>query len=94
MTDGDRRWAWDEFVPVLSDSLALALGEPVEGLSPSSHLVDDIGLDSFGVLVLLDQLEAELQVSLPAFEDEPTAGRIFELVVKAGGTPMAPAAGA
>jgi acyl carrier protein len=84
-TAGRRSWDWDGFAAELSASLVEVLDEPVTGLTPATHLLDDVGLDSFGILVLLGALEARFDVVLPASDDEPTAGHLFDLVRLSGG---------
>jgi acyl carrier protein len=93
VTDSRTGWDWDSFEPILNASVSAVLGEHIDGLNRSSHLLDDVGLDSFGVLVVLDVLEERLGVQFPAFDHEPTAGRLFELVLGTRGGAVAPGTG-
>lgn len=49
-------------------------------LSPNDHLKDDLGLDSLGILTLLDELEEEFEVSLEPEELQQNHKSIGELV--------------
>jgi acyl carrier protein len=79
-TNGQHRREWGVFVAVLEKSLTDLLDEQVSGLTRTMDLIADLGLDSFAVVVLLDELEARMAVSLPAFDDELTVGRLFDAV--------------
>lgn len=79
-TTGRQVGEWDAFAVELEAALVDLLDEPVTGLAPATHLLDDLGLDSFGVLVLLGDVEDRFGVVLPASDAEPTAGHLFELV--------------
>lgn len=86
MRDGNDRdgWGWDAFAVTLGETLTQLLDEPITGLTPTTHLLDDVGLDSFTVLVLREQLEARFAVELPPTDVEPTAGHLFELLTAGG----------
>lgn len=66
------RLSWDQFRAAAGEALAATLDEPVGDLEPAHHLMDDLGLDSFGVLTFLGELEARLGWALPPTSDEPT----------------------
>lgn len=50
--------------------LAEALNLPVEKITPTSKIVDDLGADSLDVVELLSQLEDEFSVVIPDEEIE------------------------
>jgi len=76
---GDDELSWDRFIAVVSDGLNAMGVDPVEGMEPEDHLVDDLGLDSFGVLVLAGELEMRLGRTLPASNGEPTLENLYRL---------------
>lgn len=79
-TNGRDGWRWDDFAATLGETLTELLDEPVTELTPATHLLDDVGLDSFTILLLRDQLEERYAVRLPPTEVEPTAGHLFDLL--------------
>jgi acyl carrier protein len=90
-TNGHHRRGWEAFLAALESSLSDLVDEDVSGLTRTTDLVDDLGLDSFAVLVLLDELEVRLAVSLPALHGQSTVGALFEAVELAPPSPVASA---
>jgi acyl carrier protein len=77
---GDRQWDWARFSGIACDALSAVLDPPVDDLRPGDHLLDDIGLDSFGLLLFVTELEHRLGAELPAADVEPTAENVYRLV--------------
>jgi len=71
---------WEEFVEFIRTALDDLLPRGLPTLGPSAHLTHDIGLDSFGVVVLVDEIEKKFDVVLPPSVEEPTLGHVFELL--------------
>jgi acyl carrier protein len=76
-TDGHHLVGWDDFTAELRHALERIHHEPPPVLTGATHLLDDIGLDSFGVLELVVELEESLGLTLEASEAEPTVGALF-----------------
>ena len=76
--------SWDQFLEVVRDSCARVTDAPIGQIQPSDHLLDDLGLDSFGVLVVVADLEDAYDVTFPAANDEPTVGNLYRLVMTVG----------
>jgi acyl carrier protein len=76
--------SWDDFCVAVVDGLQeLDTSPPPEGLGPHHHLMDDLGLDSFGVFVLAGELELRLGRPVPSSEAEPTVGNLYRLLAGA-----------
>jgi acyl carrier protein len=82
-TNGTTTTDWDHFRAAAADALAATLDEPVAPLLPEHHLIDDLGLDSFGVLTFMSELEARLGATVPPSYDEPTLANLHRLVTDA-----------
>ena len=52
-------------------------------LTPDMHLMDDVGLDSFALLLLHTEIEDEVGVPLPPLDVEPTAANVCALIAEA-----------
>lgn len=74
-------WSWDAFSRLMGEALA-AVSEDLAGveLRPGDHILDDLGLDSIGVLLLVRELEDRLGVDCPPIEVEPTLANLYGLV--------------
>lgn len=70
---------WDRFQDVALAALVAVLPDFDGRLGPDDHLLDDVGLDSFAVLVFIGELEAGLGRILPPSQDEPTLSNLFAL---------------
>ncbi len=81
MTADDNGLTWDLFAVAVSDGLVAVGAEvPAEGLGPQLHLVDDLGLDSFGVFAFAGELEVRLGRPVPPSDAEPTLANVYRLV--------------
>jgi len=67
----------------VAEAVAAVLGEDVGELAATDHLLDDVGLDSFGLLVLGAELEERLGVELPVSDEAPTVGVVIRTVIAA-----------
>jgi acyl carrier protein len=85
-SNGSSQVTWAQFAAVtevvVDDVLGRHQQRPVQ---PVSHLADDIGLDSFDIIVLLHEIEARFGVSLGSSVTQPTVGHLFDLVREAHG---------
>jgi len=79
-TDGDETWA--AYLAATRDIIARLVDDPEVSIAPDAHLLDDVGLDSFGVLVFITELEDRFGVLLPAGEEEPVLSTIYRHVVR------------
>ena len=76
-TNGQKQIAWDDFVAAVRAAVERILQQPPPAITSATYLVDDIGLDSFGVLELVVEFEKGLGLTLEASEAEPTVGALF-----------------
>jgi acyl carrier protein len=81
--DGARPPGWSEALAEWMAAAESVLGHDVGELRVDDHLLDDVGLDSFALLVLASELEARLGVELPASDEEPTVGAYVRAVLAA-----------
>ena len=73
--------SWDDFCAAVVDGLhELGTSAPPEGLGPHHHLMDDLGLDSFGVFALAGDLELRLGRPVPPSDGPPTVGNLYRLL--------------
>ena len=72
-----------EFLSVAEATLSGVLSEEIIDLKGTDHLLDDIGLDSFGVFVFVGELEVRLNVVFPPTDAEPTLNNLYRLAVGA-----------
>jgi acyl carrier protein len=82
--NGHHGHGWDAFSPVAAEALLAVAGKTVKAVHPTDHLLSDLGLDSFGVLVFLMELEDRLAVDLPATNAEPVLENVFRLALANG----------
>jgi acyl carrier protein len=79
----DQPWGWEAFRDIACAALSDVLDNAVADLKPGDHLLDDIGLDSFGLLVFAAELEVRIGIGIPPSLDEPTGANMFQLVTSA-----------
>ena len=78
-----RPTGWSDAAALVAEAVAAVLGEDVGELAATDHLLDDVGLDSFGLLLLGAELEERLGVELPVSDEAPTVGVVTRTVIAA-----------
>jgi acyl carrier protein len=81
--NGIRSPGWSAALAEVTTAVEIVLGHEAGELRVDDHLLDDVGLDSFALLVLASELEARLGVELPVSDEEPTVGAYVQAVLAA-----------
>jgi acyl carrier protein len=72
----------DNTLDLIKDYLERHLDNPPENLTPESRL-DEIGIDSLGLLELIFDLEEQYKISVPQDIPTPeTIGQLIEIIEK------------
>lgn len=75
--------SWSAALALVAEAAEAVLGHEVGDLEATDNLLDDVGLDSFGLLVLTSELEIRLGADLPVSDEEPTVGAAARAVMAA-----------
>jgi acyl carrier protein len=75
--------SFGEAVALVAAATESVLGHEVGDLLPGDDLLDDVGLDSFGLLELGAELESRIGLVLPESDEPPTVGAFARIVVLA-----------
>jgi acyl carrier protein len=75
---------YEETLAITTDLVKRHIAEEGRVVKPSDHIMNDLGIDSIGVMELVSDIEIRFEVSIPAemFEGIATVEDVTRAVVK------------